>query len=133
MLTWKDLEDGACRLLGFIHVTLGMAVLLGGYDRFPPPSYTPLLDFTHGRVWPYAVLWISGGVIMACFSRWYRLVGISLVLIVTNVWAGLFLVAALENPTASYTPTAAYGGYGLLNGVLLWLVWFHLRQRDGEQ
>lgn len=131
MLTWKQLESGACWVLGFIHVMLGMAVWIGGIDRFPPPNYTPLLDFTDGRIWPYAFLWASGGIVMALFQGWWRLLGIGLVLIVTNLWAALFLVAALHNPSASFTPTAAYGGYGLLNGILLWLVWLHLGRENG--
>lgn len=132
MITWPQLERWFCYLLGFIHMTLGVAVLVGGTHRFPPPNYSPLLEFTNGRVWPYGVLWISGGAIMILARGGWRLIGIGLVVLISNLWAALFFVATQESALASYTPVAAYGGYGLINAVLFWLTYMHLRWKNED-
>lgn len=133
MLTWSQLERGCCTLLGIIHCVLGLAVLIGGDDRFPPPNYTPLLNLTNGAVWPYGALWLAGGLTMIVVPGGWRLIGIAVVVFISNLWAGLFFYATLQNPTASYTPTAAYGGYGLLNAALFAVMWTHRRRENGER
>jgi len=64
-------------------------------------------------------------------DSWPRLVGIALVVFISNLWAALFLVAAYDDSAAPLTPVAAYGGYGLLNAVLAALIVMHARWEDG--
>lgn len=130
MLTWRQLERGACTLLGFIHCTLGLAVLSGGGQRFPPPNYTPLVEAANGSIWVYGLVWLVGGALMLTPSIPARLIGVGINTLLSNVWAALFAVAAFRDLTASYTPTAAYGGYGLLNAVLFALMIMHLRRKN---
>lgn len=131
-LTWDELGRGVCLLLGFIHVMLGVATIAGGPERFPAPSYTAMLDFAGARVWPYGILWIVGGILMFLRTRPVRMIGVGIVVIISNLWASLFAVAAFQDPDAAYTPVAAYGGYGLINAVLFALMWTHLGLHDEE-
>lgn len=131
MITWGQLESGCCILLGIVHTMLGVAVLVGGETRFPPPNYTPLLEVANGKVWPYGAVWVAGGLAMIFARGGWRLLGIVIVVVISNLWAGLFFYATLKSPFASYTPTAAYGGYGLLNAALFAVMWTH-RRRENE-
>lgn len=131
MLTWNQVERVASVLLGIIHCSLALAVFAGGQQRFPPPNYAPLLTFSGGRVWPYGLLWLTGGLLMILCCGRCRLWGIFISFLISNTWAALFLVAVLNNPSASFTPTAAYGGYGLLNAVLFTMIWMHSRRERG--
>lgn len=134
MDVWERVERLLARLLGTIHVTLGIAVLVGGSERFPPPNYEVLLRMTDGVVWPHGSMWILGGSLMVgCKSSWGRATGTLIVIFLSNVWAVLFGVAAYESPNASFTPTVAYGGYALLNSVLLGFTYLlHSRKRQGR-
>lgn len=119
-VTWVSLEDTVCRVLGVIHIALGAAVLIGGRERFPAPTYTTLLDASGGDVWPYGTLWAVAGLFMLfAHRRWVQMTGLFISILITNLWAALFGVAAYKFPTAGLTPAVAYGGYGLLSGVLL--------------
>lgn len=133
MLTWSSIERGACMLLGTIHIALGTAVLVGGPPRFPPPNYTPLVEATNGEVWPYGSAWILGGLIMLIAPGRWRLIGIGIIILISNVWAALFAVGAYVNPTASFTPTVAYGGYGIINACVGALMWMHSRRKHGDE
>lgn len=128
---WSVVEKLVCFLLGTIHISLGVATAIGGPDRFPPPGYGPLLDLTNGYTWPYGVLWAAGGTIMILAHGLWRLIGIGTVILISNLWAAMFMIAAFESPTAPFTPIAAYGGYGLVNGVLFALMVMHARREDG--
>ena len=127
-----------CRVLGIIHIALGAAVFVGGAIRFPPPTYTPLLGLLDNQVWPYGVLWSSAGLFMLLSrSRWKQMVGLFISILITNLWAALFAVAAYQFPTAGLTASVAYGGYGLLSGVLLGFMLVHsgrdwLEERGGR-
>lgn len=133
MVRLSTLERLLARVLGAIHIALGVAVLAGGPDRFPPPNYEVLLRVTDGVVWPYGSVWILGGSLMFfCKSLWGRAAGVFVVIVLANVWAALFGIAAHENPTASYTPSVAYGGYALLNSVLLGLMYLRAKQGRHE-
>ena len=67
-----------------------------------------------------------------CKSLWGRAIGVVIVIVLSNVWAALFGIAAHENPAASYTPSVAYGGYALLNSVLLGLMYLRAKQGRHE-
>lgn len=130
----EEVERIIARMLGYIHVALGIAVQAGGPERFPSPNYDVLLRVSDGYVWPYGLAWIAGGVLMVFpFRVQVRCAGMVLIVILANIWAALFGIAAYEDPTASFTPTAAYGGYALLNAVLLWLTWMHTRKINEEE
>lgn len=118
MITWKELERGICLLLGTVHFFLGFVTWVGGEQRFPAPGYTPLLDLSNGITWPYGIAWMLGGAIMLLCKSPFRLVGISIVVLVSNLWAALFAIAAYRDDHAPLTPIIAYGGYGLINAVL---------------
>lgn len=131
MLTWGQLERGMCGLLGTVHTSLGMAILIGGVERFPPPSYEPLLLFSNERSWPYGVFWLAGGLLMFLPPLNLRLLGTALSFLVSCLWMGLFLTATIWYTTAALTPVAAYGGFALFNAVLFALMWIH-RGRENE-
>lgn len=131
MLTWRQFERGACLLLGVVHFLLGFVTWAGGEERFPAPGYTPLLNLSHGVVWPYGVAWMLGGAIMVICRSNARLAGIAVVVIVSNLWAALFCLAAFRDPHAPLTPIIAYGGYGLLNAVLAAFIVVHREREDG--
>lgn len=126
-------ERVVCILLGIVHLLLGIATFAGGKQRFPEPGYTALLSLTDGQVWPYGFMWALGGIIMLVAHRGFRLVGIGIIIGISNLWAALFAVSAFQSPSAPFTPIAAYGGYGLLNAVLFSLIVLHMRREDGMQ
>lgn len=131
---WAEVDRLMARILGFIHIALGVAVLLGGPERFPPPNYGPLLSFSDGEVWPYGIIWIFGGLLMMfCRNVWGRLVGMFIIVVLANLWAALFGLAAYQDPTASFTPTVAYGGYALMNATLFWLTYIHSRPEHEDE
>lgn len=133
MITWRELERGICLMLGTIHFLLGFVTWVGGEERFPAPGYTPLLNLSSGVVWPYGIAWMTGGLLMIlCKTSNLRLVGISIVVMVSNLWAALFCLAAFHDPHAPLTPIAAYGGYGLMNAVLAAIILMHGGQEDGK-
>lgn len=132
-ITWYRAEDLVCRVLGVVHVGLGLAVFSGGAIRFPPPTYTPLLELTNGVVWPYGIFWISAGLIMlSARKRWEQVLGLVCSIFITNLWSVLFAWAAIKYDTAGLTASVAYGGYGLLSGLLLGFMVVHwLKSREG--
>lgn len=127
----EEVDRLLARILGVVHVALGAAVQIGGPERFPSPNYDVLLRVSEGRVWPYGVAWILGGALMILqFNICFRYAGMIMIIVLSNIWAVMFAVAAYEDSTASFTPTAAYGGYALLNATLLWLTYIHARKTD---
>lgn len=132
-VAWNHVEKTVCRLLGFIHISLAIATIVGGARRFPAPNYTQILDLTNGQVWPYGFMWLVGGLMMMVHSTGWRLAGTAFVVAVSSLWATLFAIAAYEVPNAAYTPVAAYGGYGLLNAVMFWVMferWWRRRNYE---
>lgn len=129
-LTWDQLGRGACAVLGVIHVCLGLSVLMGGVERFPPPSYIPLINFSDGITWPYGAWWLIGGLLMFVPRRSIRMLGTVMSTLVSCLWMGLFLTAAIVYDSAALTPVAAYGGYALLNAILSALMWTHREYID---
>jgi hypothetical protein len=73
-----------------------------------------------------------GGLIMVFVRSTFRLVGIAFIVIVSNLWAAMFCLAALREPFAPLTPIVAYGGYGLMNAVLAALIVMHRGWENGE-
>jgi uncharacterized membrane protein len=132
VITWRQFERGLCLLLGTVHFLLGFVTWVGGEERFPAPGYTPLLQLSNGVVWPYGIAWMIGGAIMILCRSDFRLVGIGIVILVSNLWAALFMLAAFNDPHAPLTPMVAYGGYGLMNAVLAAIIWMHRGQEDGK-
>ena len=126
---WLEVDRILSITLGCIHMGLGLAVFLGGPERFPSPNYDVLLDVADGRVWPYGVVWIIGGLLMVVPCHIYcRMLGMAIIITIANIWAALFGVAAYEDSSASFTPAVAYEGYAIMNATLLWLTWMHMRQ-----
>lgn len=131
-ILWLSVEKSACRVLGFIHLSLAIAVLAGGAKRFPAPSYTSMLNLTHGHAWPYGVLWLIGGLTMLLNKTLWRVIGCSFIVVVSCLWASLFAIAAWEIPTAAITPVVAYGGYAFINATMASLMIMRLWRRRGN-
>lgn len=128
LLPWKKFDRLVCQFLGAIHLLLGLVTIAGGVARFPPPNYAALLSFTDGRVWPYAALWMIGGAAMVIGRvDTVRMTGLLVSIGITNLWAALFTVSALEYKDASFTAGVAYGGYGALSALLLGFMLVHRR------
>lgn len=126
------MERGCCTLLAIFPALLSLAVFIGGTQRMPLPNYEALLNFSGGESWPYGVAWLSCAVMMILGNEKVRIGGLALVVLVSNLWAGLFLKSALDSPTAALTPTSAYAGYGVLVAAMLSLILIHRKRRVND-
>jgi hypothetical protein len=102
-----------------LHFSLGLAVLLGGEQRFTYPTYQPLVDLSHGRTWMWGWWMIASAALMLYPSRLSQIVGTWLGMCWSIVWCTLFAVAVFEYPNAGATATVAYGGFAMINAALL--------------
>lgn len=118
----KSSHRTASLILGVVHVVFGIAVLIGGSIRFPPPTYQPLLNFTNGEVWPYGLVFLIAGVLTLFHKTIPIMVGLLLSAVIDNFWSALFLVAIFSSPNSGITPSVAFGGYALCDCVLLVLI-----------
>ncbi len=128
LLTWIT------RSFGVINYLMGLVLLLSPPERYTSASYEPLLRLSDDRPGYYGAILIISGTLILCQKREGILIGYALGLVVYNLLAALFIVAAFINPEAATTPTIAYGGYALLQGIGLgftYIAWRQSRITDG--
>lgn len=102
-----------------VHAGLGVVVIAGGKERFVPPSYQPLIDFTGGETWLWGVFALVAAAFMCTPFRWPNIFGLWLGMAWMIMWMTLFAVATVTYPTAAATPMVAYGGFALIDAALL--------------
>lgn len=119
--------------LGLVATGFGFIILIGGAVRFPPPTYQPLLEATGGRVWPYAVLYLSSGFLLILGHRLVtKMIGAALGVVAHSVFSALFLVAVFLFPEAGATAWWAYASFATANAALGALMWTHRKRPNRE-
>src|SRR5690606_36123653 len=59
-----------------IHWGLGVAILVGGRDRFAVPAYQPLIDMTGGHTWIWGAHILVAGILMMVPFKWPNILGL---------------------------------------------------------
>lgn len=127
------MERIAAAYLGVVHLGFGVLILAGGAIRFPPPTYKPLLDLTEGQVWPYALAYLTSGLLLTLArGARLRLAGAIVGIGANSCFAALFLVAVFMFPTAGATAWWAYLVFASQSAALAALMWTHRRPRHCE-
>ena len=102
-----------------IHVGLASAIISGGTQRFSPPSYNPLINYTHGQTWVWG-LWIAASAIfMATPFRLANILGLWLGMVWHTLWMACFAIATFRYETSAATPIPMYGGMAMICAALL--------------
>lgn len=115
----KHLAQWFTTILIMVNIGLGTAVLAGGVDRFTPPSYSPLIDYTKGNVWIWG-LWIGlAALLMSVPFRWPNIIGLWLSAFWHIIWMACFTIAAVNYAGAAATPIPVYGGLAMFSAALL--------------
>lgn len=123
---------GLHHAMGIVHGGLAVAILVGGIARFPPPTYTPLLELTDGRVWPLGCGFALAAILMATQRLYADIVGMLIGIAMMSLMAILFAIALVE-PGSAATAFVAYGGYVIINTLLLCcraIDWTHRERKD---
>jgi hypothetical protein len=129
-MKWVTMERIAAAYLGMIHAGFGVAILVGGAIRFPPPTYKPLLDLSNGHVWPYGVVYLASGILLTLGQGpLVRMAGAIVGIVANSCFAALFLVAVLMFPDAGATAWWAYFAFATQSAALAALIWTHRRPR----
>lgn len=102
-----------------VHWGLGIAILVGGRQRFSLPTYQPLIDLSNGHVWLWGLQSILAGALMMVPLKWPNILGLWLGMVFMIMWTVLFSVSVLESPTSAATPAVAYAGFAMINAALL--------------
>lgn len=102
-----------------IHWGLGIAILVGGPQRFSVPTYQPLIDLAGGQTWIWGVHISISGILMMVPFRWPNIIGLWLGMVWMIMWTVLFSVSITQYPTAAATPAVAYAGFAMINAALL--------------
>lgn len=102
-----------------LHMSLGIAIIVGGIERFSIPSYNPLIYFSNGQTWIWG-LWICLSAVLMCFPfRWPNIIGLWLGMVWHLIWTASFALAVVEYSTAAATPIPVYGGLAMICASLL--------------
>lgn len=102
-----------------VHWGLGLAIIIGGKQRFSVPSYQPLINLSGGHVWLWGVQIIASAVLMMVPLKWPSIIGLWIGMSWMIVWCGLFFVSVIEYPTSTATAAVAYAGFAMINAALL--------------
>lgn len=100
-------------------IALGLAILVGGPNRFPFPTYQPLLDMTGGEVWPWSAWAVTSGTLMCVPRPHVRTVGLVAGFLWSNMFAAMFTVALVRYPNAGSTAPFPYLTISVITVVLI--------------
>lgn len=115
----RNLSQWVTTIAIMINIGLSTAIFAGGLERFPPPSYKPLTDYTEGHVWIWAC-WIAGSsFLMGAPFRWLNIIGLWVGMFWHIIWMGCFTIATIHYETAAATPIPVYGGLAMIHAALL--------------
>lgn len=127
---WRIVERIVSVYLGIINLGFGVAIIVGGAVRFPPPTYAPLLEATGGQVWPYAALYLASGILLVGgHSTIPRVIGAAFGVAANSTFTALFLVAVVQFDNAGGTAWWAYLAFSTMNAALAALMWTHRASR----
>lgn len=117
------MERIASAYMGVINLGFAICILVGGVPRFLTATYRPLLDLTHGQVWPYGAIYLVSGLLL--MARWpiARIVGAACGIIAHSSFSALFLVAVIRFPEAGATAWWAYLAFASQSAALATLGW----------
>jgi len=115
----KHLVQWVTTVLIMVNLGLGTAIIVGGVERFSPPSYNPLIAYSHGHTWIWGV-WIAlAGILMAAPFKWVNIIGLWLAMFWNMIWQACFIIAVVHYEGAAVTPIPVYGGFALITAGLL--------------
>lgn len=109
------------QVIAVTHIILGVAILFGGVEHFPFPTYQPLLDMTGGAVWPWGDTIIIAGIAMLIPNNWLNLLGLVLGFFWMNLFSAMFLIALVQYEGAGSTAPIPYATIGFIQVALLTL------------
>lgn len=115
----KHLGQWITTIVIMIHISLSIAIFVGGVDRFSPPSYNPLIDFTFNNTWIWGVWIMASAVLTSAPFRWPSIIGWWLGMMWHIVWMASFTTAVMRYDTAAATPIPMYGGMAMICAALL--------------
>lgn len=122
------LQELALKILRAIYLIMaigeifvGVAILIGGTDRFPYPSYQPMLDLSNGSVVPWGMVVIIAGVLMLVPHRFAQLVGLAVAFLWFNLFCVMFVVADIQYEHSSSTAPVPYAILALISVALMTL------------
>lgn len=102
-----------------VHWGLGIAILVGGKQRFSLPTYQPLIDLTNGHVWIWGVAICLSAILMMAPFKWPNVLGLWLGMAWMILWTVLFSVSVVSDNGSAATPAVAYAGFSMINAALL--------------
>ena len=108
-----DFVRAIYRALMVTNVGLGVAILAGGVERFPYPTYRPLLELTGGSVMPWGVSILVAGLMMALNGWWTNMAGLGLSLLWMDLFSVMFF-AAYNDPNSGSTAPIPYLGLAMI-------------------
>lgn len=108
-----------CSIMIVVHWGLGIAILVGGPDRFSIPTYQPMIDLTHGHTWIWGVHIVVAGILMMVPFKWPNVIGLWLGMVWMIMWTVLFSLSIMNNPTSAATAAVAYAGFAMIDAALL--------------
>ena len=118
---WVDrhLAQWITSIMMAINLGLGTAIIVGGVDRFPPPSYEPLITYSNGNTWIWGV-WIAFAALLMTFPfRWPSIAGLWLSMVWHIIWMACFTISAVNYENSAATPIPVYGGLAMFSAALL--------------
>ena len=102
-----------------VHWGLGLAILVGGKQRFSLSSYQPLIDLVGGQTWVWGVWIIVSAWAMMTPFKWLNVFGLWIGMCWQIMWMALVAVSVLHYPTAAATAMVAYAGFAMIDAALL--------------
>lgn len=115
------------------NLAIGMAIILGGSERFSLPSYAPLLYFMAGHAWIWGVWSILGVTLAACKSGILRMSGYWLLMSWHIIWFTCFSIAWIRYENAASTPVPVYVGFALMASIFLTAEVLGVREGGGNE
>lgn len=115
----KHLVQWVTTIMIMIYMGLGSVIIAGGINRFPEPSYQPLIDYSNGRIWIWGIWICIAGICMSTPFRWINIIGLWLGMFWCVIWMTCFTIAAIHFDSSATTPIPVYGGLSLISAALL--------------
>jgi hypothetical protein len=117
--TEKHVDPWITTVMIMVHFGLGIAILVGGVERFSLPSYQPLLTFTNDGYWVWGVVILISSILMSMPFRKMNILGLWIGMVWHSIWMACFIIAVIHYPTSASTPIPVYGGLSMICAALL--------------
>lgn len=108
-----DFFDAVYEIATVINIGLGTAIVVGGNERFPLPTYSDILIVAHGHSQYWGAGILLCGLLMMVPHIAFEVAGLILAMIWHNMFGALFFTA-LRFPTTASTAWVAYFSIALL-------------------